>query len=307
MDPHPDLAEDNPYPTLADVGGDARWAFGGGFDDPLEGVDTAVPEGVDAAALGAVCLALGDESLLLSQTLQRWCTRAPELEEEVTIANIALDLLGQTRLLYARAATAAPALVPAATPGSPVPAEDRLAFFREAAEFHAPAPAVMPDADFAGLMLRLAAVALWRDALWRELRDSSDPVLSAVAQRAVTEVGYHCDVATRWVRVLAGGTEESARRLRAAHESLAPHVPAMGSLPAGGRSEPTWRTTWSRAEPRFRVAWSQLEQLALGPGVDQGASSGSAAGVGAGDVAAWRDELVAELQSVARHHPEGRW
>src|SRR5206468_10132186 len=82
---------------------DTRWAFGGGFDDPLAGLDVAVADGVDAAALAAYCLMLGDDALMLAQRLNQWCTHAPELEEEVALANIALDLLGQTRMLYARA------------------------------------------------------------------------------------------------------------------------------------------------------------------------------------------------------------
>ena len=81
---------------------DARWAFGTGFADPLAGVDTAVPDGVDAAALAAYCLMLGDDALVTSHRLQQWITRAPELEEEIALANIALDLLGQARLLLDR-------------------------------------------------------------------------------------------------------------------------------------------------------------------------------------------------------------
>lgn len=80
----------------------AQWAFGTGFTDPLHGVDQAVPDGVDAADLVACCLALGDDALVSAQRLAEWCTRAPELEEELALANIGLDLLGQARLLYAR-------------------------------------------------------------------------------------------------------------------------------------------------------------------------------------------------------------
>lgn len=293
MSPHLD---DSPYLALSEVGDDARWAFGGGFDDPLEGVDTSVPEGVDAHALAAVCLALADESLLLAQTLQRWCTHAPELEEEVALANVALDLIGQTRLLYARAATAAPALVPSLPEGSPVPAEDRLAFFRDAADFHASTLVVMPDADFAALMLRLAAVTTWRDALWRELRSAPDPVLAAVAERAVAEVGYHRDLATRWVTVLAGGTEESARRIEAAYALVAPHVGELALPVTAAQDEQVWADAWSRARAVFAGAWAAVEQVL-----------GGSRRARPPEVGTWRAELVEELQSVARQHPSGRW
>ena len=104
---------------------DAHWAFGTDFEDPLAGVDTTVPDGVDPAVLATYCLMLGDDALVLSQRLSEWCSRAPDLEEDIALANIALDLLGQARLLLARAAAADPTVVPALPEGSPVPDEDR--------------------------------------------------------------------------------------------------------------------------------------------------------------------------------------
>src|ERR1700728_2871167 len=116
--------DDKPYDLLAqDHDEGHRWAFGTGFTDPLEGVDTSVPGGVDAAALARYCLALGDDALVYSHRLQQWVTRLPELEEETAIANIALDLLGQARMLLARAG---------AIDGR---TEDELAFFRNEKDF----------------------------------------------------------------------------------------------------------------------------------------------------------------------------
>ena len=116
------------------LGGDAsQWAFGTDFEDPLAGVDTTVPDGVDRGALAAYCLMLGDDALIYSHRLSEWAPRAPDLEEDIALANIALDLLGQARLLLARAAAADPGVVPALPEGSPVPPEDALAFFRDEA------------------------------------------------------------------------------------------------------------------------------------------------------------------------------
>ena len=106
-------AHDSAYAGL--LVNDAHWAFGTDFEDPLAGVDTTVPEGVDAGELAAYCLALGDDALVLSQRLSEWCSRAPDLEEDIALANIALDLLGQARLLLARAAAADPSVVPVAS------------------------------------------------------------------------------------------------------------------------------------------------------------------------------------------------
>ena len=94
------------YQSLSEETEDHRWAFGTGFTDPLEGIDTSVPEGVDAQALATYCLMLGDDALVYSHRLQQWMTRMPELEEETALANIALDLLGQARMLLARAGLA---------------------------------------------------------------------------------------------------------------------------------------------------------------------------------------------------------
>src|ERR1700691_681951 len=83
-----------------------RWAFGTGFTGPLDGVDTALPDGVDGADLAQYCLMLGDDALIMSHRLQQWLSWAPELEEETALANSALDLLGQVRLLLSRAGAA---------------------------------------------------------------------------------------------------------------------------------------------------------------------------------------------------------
>src|ERR1700685_1961550 len=119
------------YQSLAEDVEDHRWAFGTGFTDPLEGIDPSVPDGVDAAALATYCLMLGDDALIYSHRLQQWMTRLPELEEETALANIALDLLGQARMLLARAGQAEGA----AQPGGRGRAEDELAFFRGEHEF----------------------------------------------------------------------------------------------------------------------------------------------------------------------------
>src|SRR3982750_1712110 len=97
------MAFDAAYEALTAHDGASRWAYGTGFADPLAGVSTAVPSDVDRADLAAYCLMLGDDALVMSHRLQQWVTRAPELEDELAIANIALDLLGQARLLLTRA------------------------------------------------------------------------------------------------------------------------------------------------------------------------------------------------------------
>src|SRR5215470_13818930 len=151
-----------------------RWAFGTGFADPLDGVDTTVPHGVEGADLSAYCLMLGDDALIMSHRLQQWLARAPELEEETALANIALDLLGQARLLLSRAGAAG---------GS---GEDDYAFGRAEREVRNVRLAEVADADFGGLIARLLVFSTWRLALLARLRDSRDPVLAAVGAKGVS-------------------------------------------------------------------------------------------------------------------------
>ena len=161
---------DNAYEALIEDN-DPRWAFGTGFADPLAGVDTAVPAGVDRDDLAAYCLTLGDDALVMSHRLQEWCANAPELEDEVALANIGLDLLGQARLLLTRAGVA----------DGTGRSEDDFAFGRDGHEFRNVRIVEAPNGDFACSVARLLVFATWRLALVDRLRASADPVLAAIA------------------------------------------------------------------------------------------------------------------------------
>ena len=213
---------DNPYDLLGEDHDEGhRWAFGTGFTDPLEGVDTSVPDGLDPGALVRFCLALADDALIYSHRLQQWVAGLPELEEETAVANIALDLLGQARLLLARAG------------GIVGQTEDQLAFFREEKEFRNVRLAEHADRDFAELVVRLLMFSTWRLALFESLArlDSSssapDPVLAAIAAKGVNELAYHRDYAASWVVRLGDGTPLSHAKTQAALDTL---WPMMGEL-----------------------------------------------------------------------------
>ena len=166
---------DTAYEAITEESDDQRWAFGTGFTDPLAGVDTGVPEGVSGADLGAYCLMLGDDALIMSHRLQEWVTNAPELEDEVALANIGLDLIGQARLLYARAGKA----------DGTERGEDLFAFFRDDTEFRNVRLVETPNGDFAYSMARLLVFATWRLALLHRLVSSKDQVLAAIAAKGV--------------------------------------------------------------------------------------------------------------------------
>jgi ring-1,2-phenylacetyl-CoA epoxidase subunit PaaC len=203
-------------------GGEGHWAFGTGFDEPLAGVDTTVPEGIDPADLGEYCLMLGDDALVLAQRLTQWVTAAPELEEEVAVANVALDLLGQARLLLARAGSVGVLGRSRELATESIPDEDALAYFRDPDEFRNTGLVEAPNGDFAQTMVRLLVAATVRLAVFSRLRDSRDPVVAAIAAKGVNELAYHRDHAARWVLRLGDGTEESHRRAQAGADAVWP-------------------------------------------------------------------------------------
>ena len=294
------MAFDNAYESLIEDNDAARWAFGTDFTDPLAGVDTTVPEGVDADGLAAYCLMLGDDALIMSHRLQEWVTRSPELEDEVAVANVALDLLGQARLLLARAGKA----------DGTDRDEDALAFFRLDHEFRNVRLVEAPDEDFAYAMARLLIFSTWRLALLQGLVASRDPVLAAIAEKGVKEVAYHRDYAAGWVVRLGDGTDLSAQRMTRG-----------------------LRGVWPLVDELFLPTAVEVDMAAQGVGVDPASVRAefdtvldtvlTAAKLGRPDVAPFgavagrrgRDGIhtthmgyvLAEMQSTARAYPGATW
>jgi ring-1,2-phenylacetyl-CoA epoxidase subunit PaaC len=289
------------------AGDDAQWAFGTAFEDPLAGVDTTVPDGVEVADLAAYCLMLGDDALVLSHRLSEWCSHAPDLEEDIALANTALDLLGQARLLLARAAAADPGVVPALPAGSPVPPEDALAFFRDAGAFRNVRLVEVPHGDFAHVVVRLLLLATTRLAVLARLRESRDPVLAAIAAKGVPELTYHRDHAGRWFVTLARGTDESRRRLVAA---LAELWPLRGELTATHPVEAAVAAAGIGVDPADVADEVDvvLEQVLAVSGVERPPSTGKRLAAGRhGQHTEALTDLLAEMQVVARAHPLGQW
>jgi len=292
------------YQSLNEEAGDHRWAFGTGFTDPLEGVDATVPDGVDAQALAAYCLMLGDDALIYSHRLQQWMTRMPELEEETALANIALDLLGQARMLLARAGQAEGALLG----GGNGRGEDELAFFRDEHEFRNVRLAEHVDADFAELAGRLLVVSAWRLALFGRLAGSKDPVLAAIAAKGVNELAYHRDYAAGWVIRLGDGTALSHGKMQAALAAIWPLVeelfdadPVSGGLP-GVAADPAALRAEVDAVLGTVLAAATLDRPQAAPLARVAGKSGRD-----GVHTEAFGYLLAELQSVARAHPDATW
>lgn len=291
-------------------GDDSQWAFGTSFEDPLAGVDTTVPDGVDHEALAAYCLMLGDDALIASHRLSEWCSHAPDLEDDIALANIALDLLGQGRLLLARAAAADPAVVPALPAGSPVPPEDAVAFFRSQDQFRNVRLLEQPNGDFAVTVARLLVFSTWRLAVMERLVTSRDTVLAAIAAKAVKEIAYHRDYAARWVITLAHGTDESLRRVRAGLATVWPLRWELGldHHVETALAEAGIATVPSAVAAEVDVLLDQVLGVAdlERPQVKDIGAHGGLTGRD-GRHTEQLSHILTEMQVVAREHPMGQW
>lgn len=194
LDPHGDVTVD-------------RVALAEEFAGAAAGAGHAASADVAAYALG-----LGDDALVLAQRLGDWITRAPELEEDVALGNIALDLLGHARSLLHYAGT------------HDGRSEDDLAYFRDEPEFRNAWLFEQPNGDFAHTIARQLVASTYLVELYRRLEASTDATLAAIAAKASKEVDYHRDHAIQWTLRLAGGTDESRRRMIRAVDQTWPYV-----------------------------------------------------------------------------------
>ncbi len=141
-------------------------------------------------------LRLGDDSLVLGQRLGEWCGHGPVLEVDISLANLALDLIGQATLLLGEAGNG-----------------DELAFHRDVLDFKNCLLVEQPNGDFAQTIARHLLYTTFQQMLFQRLQNSNDRFLSEFAHKAVKEVAYHRDLASEWTIRLGDGTEESARRM----------------------------------------------------------------------------------------------
>jgi ring-1,2-phenylacetyl-CoA epoxidase subunit PaaC len=288
---------DTAYEAITEEVDDRRWAYGTGFTDPLAEVDTTLPAGVAGADLAEYCVLLGDDALVMSHRLQQWLTRAPELEEETALANIGLDLLGQAQLLLARAGIA---------DGSGR-SEDAFAFLRDAPQFRNTQFVEAPSADFAELVMRLLVFSTVRLAILDRLRTSVDPVLAALASKGVNEVSYHRDYAAGWVIRLGDGTPVSHDRVRRALDSVAPGVAELLRTTPLERRLAQDGVAVDPADVRAEiedVLTTVLARATLPPLI---VGVHSPAGGREGAHTAHLDDVLGELQSLAREHEGATW
>ncbi len=239
-------------------------------------------------------LRLGDDALVLAQRLGHWISRAPELEEDVALGNIALDQLGHARSFLSYAG------------GAWDKSEDELAYFRGETEFRSVQIFEQPNGDFAATIARQFVVSYYQYELYRRLTQSTDATLAAISAKAVKEVDYHRDHSAQWILRLAGGTDESRRRMIHGLKMMWPYVEELfrdddltGRLAkAGAAVEP------SSLRPEFdRLTGEVLTEAGLEvPDVP--------AAPGGGRIGKHSEHLgymLAEMQVLAREHPGASW
>ncbi|MEV5873781.1 1,2-phenylacetyl-CoA epoxidase subunit PaaC [Streptomyces sp. NPDC052101] len=229
-------------------------------------------------------LALGDDALVLSHRLGEWAGHAPALEEEVALANIALDLLGQARVLLSMAGD-----------------EDELAYLREERAFRNLQLVEQPNGDFAHTIARQLYFSTYQQLLYTELAAGESP-FAPLAAKAVKEVAYHRDHAEQWTLRLGDGTRTSHERMHHASEAL-------------------WRYTGEMFQPveGLDVDWTRMDQhwqesvadvlgratLPLPEGPRTGAWSAGAGRQGLHTEPFGR--MLAEMQHLHRSHPGATW
>ncbi|WP_210321228.1 1,2-phenylacetyl-CoA epoxidase subunit PaaC [Aquibium microcysteis] len=172
---------------------------------------------IDRETLVTLLVRLADDHLVLGHRLSEWCGHAPMLEEDLAMPNMALDLIGQARALYAHAAEVE----------GRGRSEDDFAYLRREREYLNCLLVERPNGDFAQTMLRQLYFAAFMEPFWKAASGSSDATLAGIAAKAVKEVAYHIRHAGEWVVRLGDGTEESRRRMEAAIEDLAPYIDEM--------------------------------------------------------------------------------
>ena len=240
--------------------------------------------------------ALGDDSLILGQRLAEWCGGAPLLEEELAIANVALDLLGRAQFFYEYVSELEAS-------GRSV---DDIVFLRDSREYRNLLIMELPNGDFAFTMARQLMVDTFNVLYLGQLADSSDHRLAMIAAKAVKESQYHVRRSRTWVVRLGDGTEESHARMQAAFDEL-----------------------WGYAKELFAMTTEEAALLGGGVSVDRSAlynawneamadtlteatlkrseADWSILGGREGVHTEYHGHLLAELQFMQRAYPGLRW
>jgi ring-1,2-phenylacetyl-CoA epoxidase subunit PaaC len=237
-----------------------------------------------------------DDALVLGHRLSEWCGHAPMLEEDMALANMGLDLLGQARELYAYAGEVEGC-------GND---EDKFAYLRDVRQYRNLLLVEQPNGDFARTMVRQLFYAAFADLYWRAMMNSKDATLAAIAAKSEKESAYHLRHCSEWIVRLGDGTEESHRRAQIAIDDLWAFTGEMFETDDGERAlvdagiaidatalQVKWLKTVSDVVGEATLVLPRSDWMQQG-----GRSGRHSEHLG---------HLLSELQSMQRTFPGGTW
>lgn len=241
-------------------------------------------------------LGLGDDSLVLGQRLCEWCTRAPTLEEDIAMANVALDFIGRAQMLLEYASEL----------DSEGRSPDELAFLRDSRDFRNLLIAELPMGDFAHSMARQFMVDQLEVLYFDGLRTSSDARLAAISTKVLKECRYHLRRSRGWVVCLGDGTQKSRRLLRGALEALWGYAGEMFEM--SFEEEALLATGVSVDRQGFRAGWDEAVATTLAEArLACPRGRWSASGGRRGLHTEYHAPLLCEMQFMQRAYPGLKW
>lgn len=251
---------------------------------------------VSSSARVEYILRLADTSLILAQRLGECVGHAPALEEDLGLGNLALDLLGQARLLLTHAGK---------LEGSNR-SEDDLAYFRDAPQFRNFTLVEQPNVDFAHVIVRQLFVDAWQVPVFEALERSADAELAAIASKALKEAQYHRRFSGNWLVRLGDGTQESHRRVQEAVDALIRFTPEMFQPDA--IDETNQRSGFGVDLEGVRDRWqADLSTVFARATLRLPAAPGGAPVGKRGDHSEQLGYVLAEMQHLQRAYPGASW
>ncbi|MEE9374989.1 MAG: 1,2-phenylacetyl-CoA epoxidase subunit PaaC [Rhizobiaceae bacterium] len=247
-------------------------------------------------ALVRSLIALGDDHLILGHRLSQWCGHAPMLEEDLSLSNMALDLIGQATNIYSHAGQLE----------GKGRDEDALAYLRKEQQYYNLLMVERPNFDFAHTMLRQFYFAVFMELYWAEIQNLGEETLRGIAGKAVKEMSYHVRHAGEWIIRLGDGTEESAARMKKAVTALHLYTDELftvngtlqlcidgNTLPDPSKLREPWNAI---VEQVFKQAFLQIPEIPF-------PQEGGREGRHTEDFG----HLLCELQYMQRAYPNQKW
>lgn len=237
-----------------------------------------------------------DDALILGHRLSEWCGHAPMLEEDMALANMGLDLLGQARELYSYAAQ---------TEGK-ANDEDKFAYLRDVRQYRNLLLVEQPNGDFARTIVRQFFYAAFADLYWRAMMKSSDATLAAIAAKSEKESAYHLRHSSEWVIRLGDGTAESHARAQSAIDDLWSFT---GEMFEADDSERTLIQSGVAIDPAtLRAQWLKTVSAVIGEAtLALPRAEWMQKGGRSGRHSEHLGHLLSELQSMQRTFPGASW